>query len=694
MISDPALAALADAHGVATWYTDSQQRRVEVSIDVVVDVLGLLGVDVASQAVLEQAPRAEVLPPTIVIRAGERRTLPAPGEVTCEDGGIRTVGVELPADLPLGWHRLACARRSVVLVVVPSKLPEPPSTWGWMLQLYALRSTGSWGMGDLGDLATFTREAGRHGAGFVLLNPLHAIAPTLPVQASPYSPSSRRFTNPLYLRVTATDAYRAADPQLRREVDALRPDAAGDVIDYDAVWRAKEQALWLLFPPAGGNDIAAANTDAADAGPHDAGQHDAGAADVRSDTPAPTRAGIVGELAADEELAGFATYCAIAEMHGPDWRRWPEQLRRADGDAVARMRTELGERVAFHAWLQRLCRDQLEIAALEAAGVSMPVGLVHDLAVGVDPGGADAWMLADVLAAGVRVGAPPDAFNQLGQDWGLAAWHPVRLAETGYAAYRDLLRRSLRHAGGIRVDHVAGLSRLWWIPPGADAAHGTYVSYDAEAMFGILALEACRAGAVVIGEDLGTVPAAVTDHLRTRNMLGSTVLWFAREQPPAGGQSADHKTAPFTRPSRWPANALASISTHDLPTAYGFLASEHVRIRASLGLLIHDESVEQASADADRVALLAMLSALGGPMPSDARQIVVRMHRALAMSPSRLIAASLYDVLGEVRQPNMPGTVNEYPNWRLALRVSLDQVFDDPRVAEISRLLAASRPLS
>jgi 4-alpha-glucanotransferase len=497
-------------------------------------------------------------------------------------------------------------------------------------------------MGDLGDLAAFARWAGSTGAGFVQLNPLHAVAPTFPVQASPYSPSSRRFTSPLYLRVADTDAYRAATAEARASIDAMRPDEAAATIDYDAVWRVKKQALELLF----------ATSDPADDD--------------------------------DADLVSFATFCALAERYGPDWRSWPVPLRQPGSAAVSDAARELAPRVAFYAWLQRLCQQQLDAASRAAHGAGMPIGIVHDLAVGVDPGGADAWMLADVLVDGVRVGAPPDSFNQLGQDWGLAAWHPTRLAETGYAAYRDLLRRTLRHAGGIRIDHIAGLFRLWWIPPGSGAAGGTYVSYDAEAMLGILTLEAYRADAVVIGEDLGTVPPTVTDGLHERAMLGSTVLWFAREG--AGPQAA------FTPPARWPRHALASISTHDLPTAYGYLAGEHIRVRADLNLLAGSAESEQKQADAERAMLLGMLGRWlpsgDDPVPED---IVAAMHAALVASPSLLVAASLYDVVGELRQPNLPGTVDQYPNWRLPLPESLEELVTDARVARIARLLSAGR---
>jgi len=305
---------------------------------------------------------------------------------------------------------------------------------------------------------------------------MHAVAPVHPIQPSPYSPSSRRHTNPVYLRVTATKEYLEADAATKAAVDALKPDEATELIDYDKVWDAKIAALELIKPrePRQGDD--------------------------------------------------FATYCALAEVHGADYREWPAELRHPDNPAVREQADPA--RVSFHAWLQELCDRQLEEARLAAE--DMTVGIVHDLPVGVDPGGADAWALQDVLATGVTVGAPPDAFNQQGQNWSLPPWHPRKLAEAGYRPYRDLLRAVFRHSQGLRIDHIAGLWRLWWIP-GGDARRGTYVRYDADAMTGILALEAHRAGASVIGEDLGTVESVVTETLHANNMLSSAVLWFERD---------------------------------------------------------------------------------------------------------------------------------------------------------------------
>jgi 4-alpha-glucanotransferase len=638
---DPDLSELAAAHGVATGYTDGDRRPVTVDEEVVVEVLGLLQVDASTPAARtaalaearEKAARG-LLPGTIGMRADRSRPLPVPGVLVAEDGSRRAVDGEL-AGLEPGWYRLETGEQQVTVVVSPPALPATPRGWGWMLQLYALHSAGSWGIGDLGDLRSFTEYAGEQGAAAILLNPLHAITPLAPVQPSPYTPSSRRFATPLALRITDLPEYAVADAATRAEVDALRPETVGDRIAHDRVWAAKRSALELLWRSAG-------RPDPVEPGP---------------------------------DLVDFATYCALAERYGGRFTLWPQELRHPGSAAVARARRELAPRVAFHGWVQQRLADQLAAARTAARDAGMPLGVIHDLAVGCDPEGADAWALQDVLALDVTVGAPPDAFNQRGQAWGLPPWRPDRLAETGHAAYRDMLRALLTHADGLRIDHVAGLFRLWWVPPGRTPDRGTYVHYDAEAMIAVLVLEAFRAGAAVVGEDLGTVEPEVTEALHSRNMLGSTVLWFARDP--------QHEDA-LMPPDAWPEEAVATISTHDLPTASGFLSGEHVRVRAALGLL-DDVEAEERKAAGEREELVRLLvseGVLDSAHASD-EQIVVAMHALLARSRSRLVLASPYDVVGETRQPNLPGTVDEYPNWRLPLPVPLEELVRDPRVKEV-----------
>ncbi len=656
------LRRLAAAHGVATTYRNERRERVDVDADVVIRVLGLLEIEAGTAAErrrelarLGTRDSAHVLKPTIAVRVGTQpQPLPGASSLVAEDGERIDVRDELPGGLAPGWYRLHTRDgQDATLVVAPRRVPQPPATWGWMLQLYALRSARSWGIGDLGDLREFiTWTAAEHGAGAVLLNPLHAPGPTHPVQPSPYTPSSRRFANPLALRIEDLDAYRRTDPDTRAEVDALRVASSIERIDHDLVWAAKRAALELLWRAEG----------------------------------RPSSLDESATLATG--LRDWATYCALAERYGGRWTDWPEPLRHVAGPAVAEARRQLAPRMAFHAWVQDRCAEQLTAARAGAHDAGMALGIIHDLAVGVDPHGADAWALADVLATGVSIGAPPDNYTPPGQDWGLPPWRPDRLAATGYAALRDMLRAVLAHADGLRIDHVAGLWRLWWIPPGDGPDRGTYVHYDADVMLAVLALEAHRAGSVVIGEDLGTVEPEVTEALADNGMLGCAVSWFVRDE------SAPDQ--PLRRPSQWPSRAAASLSTHDLPTAAGFLRAEHVRVRADFGLL-PDAPAELAAAGAERAEWLALLRSEGLLSPDDSdpdeATIIGAMHRLLAATPSRLKLVSPYDVLAETRQPNLPGTVDEYPNWRLPLPETLEQLHTDPRVAEITaafQTLAAS----
>jgi 4-alpha-glucanotransferase len=647
------LREVAAAHRVATFYRNERREPVHVDADVVIKVLGLLDVDARSHAAREQelarlaeCERANVLAPTVAVRLnGRAHRLPGAALLVGEDGGRIEVRDELPDDLSPGWYEIHThdGQRST-LVAAPQQVPQMPATWGWMLQLYALRSRRSWGIGDLGDLQEFVVwTAAEHGAGAVLLNPLHAPGPTHPVQPSPYTPSSRRFANPLALRIENLDAYRRADSATRAEVDALRVSPATERIDHDLVWAAKRAALELLWRAEG--------------------------------RPSPL------EESLDPGLRDWATYCALAERHGGRWSRWPQPLRDVAAPAVTDARKQLALRVAFHAWVQQRCAEQLTAARTAARDAGMALGILHDLAVGVDADGADAWALADVLATGVSIGAPPDNFTPPGQDWGLPPWRPDRLAATGYAPLRDMLRAVLAHADGLRIDHVAGLWRLWWIPPGDGPDRGTYVHYDADVMLAVLALEAHRANATVVGEDLGTVEPEVTKALSDNGMLGCAVSWFVRDE-----STSDQ---PLLPPSEWPARAAASLSTHDLPTAAGFLRGEHVRARAERGLL-DDVSAEQATADKERAEWLALLESEGllpdssGASEPDEAAIIVAMHQLLAATPSRLKLISPYDVVAEVRQPNLPGTIDEYPNWRLPLPETLEQLREDPRVARIT----------
>jgi 4-alpha-glucanotransferase len=669
------LAQLAAAHGVATSYEDWSGSPVEVAPTAVVAALAALGVDAdGDEAVaraledVERAPWRRLVPSTVVVRDGtgavevvvpdgadvtllleledgSRRDLPLAGPVVARTKGAARRVVPL-ADLPRGWHALSAAAGdradTAVVVSAPSRLALPQErSWGWMVQLYSLRSAGSWGIGDYADLRTVLEASAADGAGVLLLNPIHAETPVPPINPSPYSPSSRRFRSPLPLRVEDVPEYAAAPDDVRTAVDALKPDADPDRIPRDPPWTAKLAALELLWPLHREQDLAA------------------------------------WRQAQGASLEAFALFCALAEVHGVPWQSWPEPLRRPDGAGVPPARDAHAERISFWCWVQLLVDEQLA-----GLGSGMAVGVVHDLAVGVDAGGADAWALQDALALGTTVGAPPDSFNQQGQDWGLPPWRPDRLAEMGYAPFRDVVRGVLRSAGGLRIDHVMGLFRLWWVPGGASAADGTYVSYDADALLAVLALEASRAGAVVVGEDLGTVEDRVREALDATGVLGSAVLWFENDDDGA-----------FLPPSSWREATLATVTTHDLPTAAGFLAEEQVRVRDELGQLGVPLEEERATVRRQRTALLAMLEEEGLLEQCDG-DVPLAMHAALAAAPSRLVLAAFGDAVGDLRQPNLPGTVDEYPNWRLPVAdgtgraLGVEELLAHPGVRRLTALLA------
>ncbi|MGH9182974.1 MAG: 4-alpha-glucanotransferase [Acidimicrobiales bacterium] len=601
-------------------YEDAARRRRVVppgSLEAIVAAMG-------ASATRRRPPPG---PPLRVIRAGAATPIADPVEVVLEDGTALGRRDALPPDLPCGYHDLVPAGdgEPIRLIVSPGRCRLPPGgrTWGWAIQLYAARSRASWGIGDLADLRRLTRWARGQGAAMVAVNPLHAGGPALPRQRSPYYPSSRRFQEPLYLRVEEVPGAAQLGDDLSRLATAGRALNRERHIDRDRVWRLKAEALEACF--------ARFPTDPA---------FDAFGAEQ------------------GDALRGFATFCAIAEVHGNDWRRWPAPLRRPDGPAVSRLARERAPRVAFHAWLQWLLDVQ-------AGAGTLPV--VRDLAVGFDPGGADAWAWQDLLAPGMRAGAPPDPFNTQGQNWGLPPFVPWKLRAARYEPIIQTLRASFRHAGGLRVDHVMGLFRLFWIPEGAGPHAGAYVRYPAAELLDILALESHRSGAFVVGEDLGTVEDAVRAELARRDILSYRVLWFETEPP-----------------ERYPLNSLAAATTHDLPTVSGIWTGADLSARREIGLPPNPAGAAE---------MRRRLSERTGLHDGAAVEAVIRAaYRALARAPSRVVVATLDDALGVRERPNMPGTVHAWPNWSLGLPVPLEEVERHPGAIALAGVMAGERP--
>jgi 4-alpha-glucanotransferase len=506
-------------------------------------------------------------------------------------------------------------------------------SWGFAVQLYSVRSRDSWGHGDLRDLADLATWSGREfGADFVLVNPLHAAEPLAPISPSPYLAMTRRHLSPLYLRIEDIPEHAGLSAGDRARIEALGAplravSSTAALIDRDAVWTAKRAALEIIRA--------------------------AGLSPGRQAEFAAFRA--LDPRAVDD----WATWCAIAELHGPDWRTWPAALTDPRSAAVTALRRARADRVDFHAWLQWLTAEQAAAAQRAARRAGMSIGVISDLAVGAHPGGADAWAGQDVIVSGVSVGAPPDEFNQRGQDWTLPPWHPGWLAAQAGRPLGELIAAATRHAGGVRIDHVMGLARLWWIPAGMGPGQGTYVRYNHELTGDALCAEAAQAHAVTIGEDLGTVEPWLQDFLAGRQVLGTSMLWFER-----------HPDGTPRWPGEWRLGCLAMVGTHDMPPAAAFLTGEQITIRAELGLLTEPEADERATARREVDGWLDMLAReglLGRPAEVTPEEFTTALYGYLARTPAVLIGVSLAEAVGERRPQNMPGTVNEYPNWRIPL---------------------------
>lgn len=699
------LIRLAKANGLSTSYIDQLGTYTEISDEALVAVLAALGVDAssdetiaASMSAFEEQQRGQLMPPTIVVTTNEAAAIKLnctpnadiTASVTLENGTTFTGDITaLPApnsshailtishDLPMGYHTLLVKaderETSATIICAPARIKLPQAVaerqrWGWMTQMYSVRSHESWGVGDYGDLKRLLTDAAtKSGADFMLINPIHASAPIPPLEPSPYLPESRRFLNVTYIRPQDIPEYADLPADAREQVNTLHASVANqnenaEPMDINAAWQAKRAALRIIF---------------------DTGR-------------SPDRQAVFEEFIteAGPDLNSFAAWCVCFEVWGAPWENpWFSETTVTD-EKVQRLIAEHRDLLEFNCWMQWIAAEQVTYAQHAALNSGMAVGLMQDMAVGVHGLGADAWANPERFAAsGVTVGCPPDFYNQQGQDWGQPPFNPRYLEATGYQVYREMVHSMYEHAGAVRIDHVLGLFRLWWIPQGLGARNGAYVNYNHEAMLGVLAIEATRASGMVIGEDLGTVPDYARRILADHGVLGTEVEWFSRvDNSPNAGD-------PYAPPSDYRRQALASVITHDLPPTAGYLNFEHVALRKQLHL-VDDPAAFRKAAEAEQRAMMERLVESGyitpevaDDVPAHEQQIVEAMHAMLCDTPSLLLQVALVDGVGEHRTQNQPGTSSEYSNWRVPLAdanghvVLTGDVFDSPRLKSLSQVM-------
>ena len=646
-MSDDAVRALASAAGLVVDWRDYRGQPHTVSPETLRAVLAAMGLDAGSDAAIRDSERrladTVTAPDFVSGTVGEafRIDEAGPARLVLEDGSLHDVDPHhVVIDLP-GYHHLLVGARSLTLAVAPRAAPSVHALsgrdrlWGVAVQLYALRRRQPRGFGDFGALARFASAAAGAGADALAVSPAHALFAADPGRYSPYAPSSRDFLNILY-----------ADP-------GDDPEPAGDtLIDWAAASPARLDRLRAGYARFTGDPAFEAFV---------------------------AREG--------EPLRLHAVFEAIdgecrAAGHHSGWRNWPEAYRDPAGSAVAAFAAEHADAVRFHLWLQWRADGGLERAQAAARDGGMVIGLVSDLAVGLDPGGSHAWSRRDELIAGLTIGAPPDGLQPAGQGWGITGFSPIALRRTGFEPYLRTLRTALRHAGGVRIDHALGLGRLWVIPEGAGSVDGCYMRYPQDEMLRLLALEAHRARALIVGEDLGTVPDGFRDRLAGHHLLGMSILSFERW---ADGGFAD--------PAEWRRVSAAMTSTHDLPPIAGWWQGVDLDWRETLGT--EAESRTQRADDRDRFWQRAVWS--GGmdgeaPPPDRPESAVDAAIALVAGAASELAIVPAEDLLGLAEAPNMPGTTDEHPNWRRRYPADPETLFADPAVRRRTEVLKARRP--
>jgi 4-alpha-glucanotransferase len=669
-MNEASIRALARQAGVDSDWIDASGRPRRVGLEPLTRILKALGYPCGtSHDLAESRDRLRrlsgVAPPLMTCTVGQPLRLPMSGdadvvaELVHEGGDRQSLTLRrqkgrlvVPPIARSGYYQLRFAERELSIAVAPRRcltiadVAEGRKRWGVAVQLYSLAREGDGGIGDTTALRAFTRSAARHGADAVALSPVHSLYAANRRHIGPYSPSNRLFYNALY-----------ADP-----ADAL-PDVKGPqlpdlsqtgLIDWQQAASAKYAVLRSIY-----DQVASCHLPAFDAFVSKGGSR-------------------LHEHALFEAM--HAQWFE-SDQSKSDWRSWPDAWRGASGEAVARFTATSDGEIRYHKFLQWLAGCSFARAQAEARDAGMRIGLIADLAIGMDAAGSHAWARPYDLLTGLAVGAPPDINMPEGQNWGLVAFSPRALIETGFEPFIATLRAALRHAGGVRIDHAMGLMHLWLIPHGSSAAEGAFLNYPLEDMLRLLALESHRHGAVVVGEDLGTVPPDFRARLEKAGVGGMDVLWFQRDDKD------------YLPPSAWRADAMAMTTTHDLPTVAGWWSGADIEVRSGLGTVREGEVGNRAW---DRGLLWQAfvnegVATVERPAPQDAGLAVEAALAFVARSPSPLVLAPVEDLLALAEQPNLPGTIDEHPNWRRRLPSPADTMLDQPQVAARIDILKANR---
>jgi 4-alpha-glucanotransferase len=684
-MSDAQLEILASRAGLAVDWIDANGRAQKVAPSVLRNVLTGLGhpagsaqeID-ASLLELQAAQQASHLPPLITADVGVGLNLAryfapqTPCEIHLEDGSRLNLKLDadavLPGLVPVGYQHVSIDGQTFTLAVAPAccysvadAVDSPiPRAWGLGVQLYSLRRQGDGGFGDTQALEDLARVAGERGADALAISPLHAMFSSDTQRYSPYSPSSRLFLNSLYCAPGAILGERA----LRTAIDAtgladqLKALEDRPLIDWPTAAEAKHRILQALYEG------------------FVQGEHP-----LHADFGSFRHAG-------GEALENHCRFEAIQEARAArgenlDWRQWPAQWRNPRSAALAEFAEENAGRIGFFAFCQWLITRCLERAQAAARSSGMNIGLITDLAVGADGAGSQAWSRQDELLASLTVGAPPDILNRNGQGWGISAFSPEGLMRNGFRAFIEMLRANFAHAGGLRIDHVMGLQRLWVIPNGSPPADGAYLYYPVDDLLRLLTLESHRHQAIVLGEDLGTVPEGLREKLIARSMLGMRVLLFEQDN------------THFKPILDWPDNALATTSTHDLPTLNGWWHGRDIDWNARLGMVDASGEIEwRQHREREREGLRRALSQDPQNFREESHetdQILDASVRFLGHTRAPLVLLPLEDALGVEQQANLPGTIDAHPNWSRRLAGYSEALLDGPDAARRLELLACAR---